>query len=56
MITRADFLAFYPHLQSFTPQLVLDSYISLANARFGDYDEKADRSPPTRGMWIEMRG
>ena len=42
MITRADFLAFYPHFKSFTPQLVLDSYISLANARFGDYDEEAD--------------
>ena len=48
MITRADFLAFYPHLQSFTPQLVLDSYISLANARFGDYDEKAD---PARRLY-----
>ena len=33
-MTTADFLAFYPQFDGVFPGIVLDSYVSLANARF----------------------
>ncbi len=39
MLTRADFLAFYPQFASFSPGLVLDETLIQANARFSDFGE-----------------
>jgi len=38
-MTRQDFLSFYPQFSSFTPAVVLDTYIALANGRFSGMDE-----------------
>ena len=37
-MTRADFVALFPQFADFRPALALDSYLSLANARFSDFD------------------
>ena len=39
MLSRSDFLAFYPQFSSFTPGIVLDEFLTQANARFSDFDE-----------------
>ena len=44
MITRESFLAFYPQFSGFTPSLVIDAYICLANARFSTFLEDADEA------------
>ena len=41
-MTRADFVALFPQFADFRPALALDSYLSLANARFSDFDEDAE--------------
>ena len=38
-MTRADFTAFYPQFNAFTPAVVLDTFIAQANGRFSDFDE-----------------
>ena len=38
-MTQSDFTAFYPQFSSFTPVVVLDTFISQANGRFSDFDE-----------------
>ena len=39
MLTREDFLAFYPQFSAFEPTLVLDTYLTQANARFSSFGE-----------------
>ena len=41
-MTRAAFLALVPQFTEFQPSLVIDSYLSLANARFSDFDVDAE--------------
>ena len=41
-MTRADFVALFPQFADFRPALALDSYLSLANARFSDFDADAE--------------
>ena len=43
-LTREAFLAFYPQFSAFTPELVLDEYLRLANARFEDFLDDADEA------------
>ena len=43
-MTAADFTAFYPQFASFTPALVLSSFIDQANARFSDFGEDAEEA------------
>ena len=38
-MTQQDFLAFYPQFASFTPAVVLQTFVSQANGRFSDFDE-----------------
>ena len=38
-MTRADFTAFYPQFNAFTPAVVLDTFIAQANGRFSDFEE-----------------
>ena len=33
-MTQAEFTAFYPQFQGFTPSVVMTTYIAQANARF----------------------
>ena len=41
-MTREEFKALFPQFADFRPALALDSYLSLANARFSDFDEDAE--------------
>lgn len=41
MITREEFLAFYPQFSAFEPALVLDTFLLQANARFSSFGEDA---------------
>ena len=43
-MTTADFLAFYPQFDGVYPGIVLDSYVSLANARFDEYGEDMEEA------------
>ena len=43
-MTTADFLAFYPQFDGVYPDIVLDSYVSLANARFDEYGEDMEEA------------
>lgn len=43
-MTTADFLAFYPQFDGVFPGIVLDSYVSLANARFDEYGEDTEEA------------
>ena len=43
-MTTADFLAFYPQFDGVYPGIVLDSYVSLANARFDEYGEDTEEA------------
>ena len=43
-MTTADFLAFYPQFDGVYPDIVLDSYVSLANARFDEYGEDTEEA------------
>ena len=36
-MTQAEFTAFYPQFQGFTPAVVMTTYIAQANARFGSF-------------------
>ena len=38
-MTQSDFTAFYPQFSSFTPAVVLQTYIAQANGRFSDFSE-----------------
>ena len=38
-MTQQDFLSFYPQFSSFTPAVVLDTFIAQANGRFSDMEE-----------------
>ena len=38
-MTQSDFTAFYPQFTSFTPAVVLQTYIAQANGRFSDFSE-----------------
>ncbi len=38
-MTQSDFISFYPQFSSFTPAVVLDTFIAQANGRFSDFDE-----------------
>ena len=38
-MTQQDFIAFYPQFESFTPAVVLDTFIAQANGRFSDFVE-----------------
>ena len=38
-MTQHDFLSFYPQFSSFTPAVVLDTFIAQANGRFSDMEE-----------------
>ena len=38
-MTQSDFTAFYPQFSSFTPAVVLQTFIAQANGRFSDFDE-----------------
>ena len=39
MLTRADFVAFYPQFSAFSPEGVLEAFLLQANARFTDFLE-----------------
>ena len=41
MITREEFLAFYPQFVAVEPVLVLDAFLRQANARFSSFGEDA---------------
>ena len=41
-MTRAEFVALFPQFADFRPALALDSYLSLANARFSDFEADAE--------------
>ena len=44
-MTLQEFTAFYPQFANFTPALVLDTYIGLANKRFSSFsDEDAEEA------------
>lgn len=43
-MTTADFLAFYPQFDGVYPDIVLDSYVSLANVRFDEYGEDTEEA------------
>ena len=43
-MTSADFLAFYPQFEGPIPAPVLESYVTLANARFEDFLEDAEEA------------
>ncbi len=43
-MTSADFLAFYPQFTGAFPSIVLESYITLANARFGEFGEDTEEA------------
>jgi len=36
-LTQAEFTAFYPQFQGFTPSVVMTTYIAQANARFSSF-------------------
>ena len=36
-MTQAEFTAFYPQFQGFTPSVVMTTYIAQANARFSSF-------------------
>ncbi len=38
-MTQSDFIAFYPQFSSFTPAVVLQTFIAQANGRFSDFVE-----------------
>ena len=38
-MTSHEFLVFYPQFSSFTPAVVLDTFIAQANGRFSDMEE-----------------
>ena len=38
-MTQAEFTAFYPQFQGFTPAVVMTTYIAQANERFGSFSE-----------------
>ena len=38
-MTQAEFTAFYPQFQGFTPVVVMTTYIAQANERFGSFSE-----------------
>jgi len=44
MLTRADFVAFFPQFDNFTPAVVVTEYLAQANARFGDFAEDAEEA------------
>ena len=39
-MTQSDFLSFYPQFSSFTPAVVLQTYLRQANGRFSDFSEE----------------
>ena len=39
MLTRKDFLAFYPQFSAFEPASALDAFLAQANARFSSFGE-----------------
>ncbi len=43
-MTSADFLAFYPQFTGAFPSVVLESYITLANARFDEFGEDTEEA------------
>ena len=43
-MTPADFLAFYPQFTDAFPALVLETYVTLANARFDEFAEDAEEA------------
>ena len=43
-MTPPDFLAFYPQFADVFPDVVLESYVALANARFAQYCEDAEEA------------
>ena len=51
-MTSADFLAFYPQFQSFTPGIVLTEYLAQANARFSDFGAATDEA---RRLYVAHR-
>ena len=51
-MTSADFLAFYPQFQFFTPGVVLSEYLSQANARFSDFGADTDEA---RRLYVAHR-
>ncbi len=48
-MTTSDFLLFYPHFTGIFPEIVLTSYVDMANARFGNLDDMAEEA---RGLYI----
>ncbi len=43
-MTAGDFIAFYPQFGGVFPEVVLSSYVSSANARFGDLGDMAEEA------------
>ena len=43
-MTREEFKALFPQFADFRPALALDSYLSLANARFSDFGEDTEEA------------
>ena len=43
-MTSADFLAFYPQFADVFPSVVLETYVTLANARFDEFGEDTEEA------------
>ncbi len=43
-MTSADFLAFYPQFTDAFPSVVLETYVTLSNGRFGGFGEDAEEA------------
>ncbi len=37
IVTQEEFIAFYPQFEGFVPAVVMETYVGLANARFGSF-------------------
>ncbi len=44
MLSKAEFLEFYPQFSSFTPDVVLLEFLRQANARFSDFGEDTEEA------------
>lgn len=49
-MTALEFSAFYPQFANFTPSVVLSSYITQANKRFGDF--QPDDAEEARRLYV----
>ena len=43
-MTVEEFTAFYPQFSGFTPELVLNEYVNMANGRFGDFGDDVNEA------------